>query len=238
MNELSCNVIRDLIPLYKEDVCSEESRELIEAHLRTCADCRELCEELPLPSAVPPDAPDEAETFRKVSRKLRTTRLTRVMAAVSCVLLAGFAVWNAVWYFGSYRPYQAICAGMQYDGKPDGHRYAEYSDQDERYLYTVHMPNYLTGDAFVTVQPKGSTEVREKVMLYLWQEPQKTVYGAEFLQGSTSWQVHIDRDLHLIPYSGQTAEETAKYEQLAAEYHDELADLMAAAQNRWGEHLY
>ena len=34
-----CEVIRDLLPLYADDVCSERSRELIEEHLRECPEC-------------------------------------------------------------------------------------------------------------------------------------------------------------------------------------------------------
>lgn len=39
---MTCDVIRDLIPLYEEDLCSQASRELVEAHVETCADCRAL----------------------------------------------------------------------------------------------------------------------------------------------------------------------------------------------------
>ena len=41
-----CSVIRDLLPLYHDDVCSPESRELIEEHLKECEDCRRILEEL------------------------------------------------------------------------------------------------------------------------------------------------------------------------------------------------
>lgn len=34
-----CEVIRDLLPLYADDVCSESSRLLIEHHLQECPDC-------------------------------------------------------------------------------------------------------------------------------------------------------------------------------------------------------
>ena len=34
-----CNVIRDLLPLYADDVCSDASRQLVEAHLQDCPDC-------------------------------------------------------------------------------------------------------------------------------------------------------------------------------------------------------
>ena len=41
-----CEVIRDLLPLYADDVCSETSRELIEEHLQECPDCSAVLEKL------------------------------------------------------------------------------------------------------------------------------------------------------------------------------------------------
>lgn len=38
--KLHCNVIRDLMPLYKDEVCREESKALVEKHLRECEICK------------------------------------------------------------------------------------------------------------------------------------------------------------------------------------------------------
>ena len=35
-----CDVIRDLLPLYADKVCSENSRQIVEEHLQECPDCR------------------------------------------------------------------------------------------------------------------------------------------------------------------------------------------------------
>lgn len=37
---IHCNIIQDLLPLYQDNVCSMESRELVEQHLKTCEECR------------------------------------------------------------------------------------------------------------------------------------------------------------------------------------------------------
>ena len=41
-----CEVIRDLLPLYADEVCSGTSRQLIEEHLRECPDCSAVLEKL------------------------------------------------------------------------------------------------------------------------------------------------------------------------------------------------
>lgn len=38
----SCELIKDLLPLYQDEVCSEESAEIIEEHLKQCPECRKL----------------------------------------------------------------------------------------------------------------------------------------------------------------------------------------------------
>lgn len=40
MREINCNIIRDLLPSYVDDICSEDSRHLIEEHLESCEQCR------------------------------------------------------------------------------------------------------------------------------------------------------------------------------------------------------
>lgn len=46
MNE--CEVIRDLLPLYMDGVCSEKSRELVERHLDNCDECQKELEKMKL----------------------------------------------------------------------------------------------------------------------------------------------------------------------------------------------
>lgn len=41
-----CEIIRDLLPLYVDDICSEKSRELVDEHLRECAECSSLLDRL------------------------------------------------------------------------------------------------------------------------------------------------------------------------------------------------
>ena len=38
----NCNIVKDLIPLYKENLLSEESRTFVEDHLKYCTDCENL----------------------------------------------------------------------------------------------------------------------------------------------------------------------------------------------------
>ena len=42
----TCNIVRDLLPLYYDDVCSPSSKRLVEKHLKTCEKCQNTYNEL------------------------------------------------------------------------------------------------------------------------------------------------------------------------------------------------
>ena len=46
MEKITCNVVRDLLPLYVDDVLSDDSRKLVEEHMRTCNKCRSYYDEM------------------------------------------------------------------------------------------------------------------------------------------------------------------------------------------------
>ncbi len=49
MKMMKCEVVQDLLALYADDCCSEESKKLVEEHLRSCPECRKMLEELKKP---------------------------------------------------------------------------------------------------------------------------------------------------------------------------------------------
>lgn len=44
--KVECDVIRDLLPLYADDACSDRSREMVAEHLLECPDCRDMLKKL------------------------------------------------------------------------------------------------------------------------------------------------------------------------------------------------
>ena len=42
----NCDLISDLLPLYKDDICSEASRKIVEEHLAECPDCKNMLNSL------------------------------------------------------------------------------------------------------------------------------------------------------------------------------------------------
>jgi hypothetical protein len=100
MSEMSCQVIRDLLPLYADGALSDESRALVERHLAECGDCRlalaRMKEEIPAPRA---EEPGVAEALKGLRRALKRTKIKLIAVAVAAALLlawVGSAVWGHV----------------------------------------------------------------------------------------------------------------------------------------------
>lgn len=100
--KVTCDVIRDLLPLYLDGVCSEDSRQLVEEHLQTCESCRRELAQLQ-EEQKPEVNVHEAEGIRRVSAQWKRDRrysflkgitLLAWIAAAACII-----AYNAI---GSY----------------------------------------------------------------------------------------------------------------------------------------
>lgn len=100
---MNCGIIRDLLPLYHDGVCSPESRGEVEEHLKTCPDCRGALAAMdaPLPE-VEKAAADDAAAVKKISGawkrdKRRAWILGGIAAFLICAAMAG-----GLWYLTTW----------------------------------------------------------------------------------------------------------------------------------------
>lgn len=97
--DISCDIIRDLLPLYAEDMVSHDSRKLVEEHLCNCDSCRAVLRELQKEAPVPMET--APESLSKVKKNIRRRRMLSVMAAVMTVLtLASLVI---TWLFAPFQ---------------------------------------------------------------------------------------------------------------------------------------
>lgn len=71
MKTKQCEVIQDLLPLYIDNICSEESRHMVSEHLKGCAECKRLYENMTKSEARGLEGPelDSQRAFSAISRK-------------------------------------------------------------------------------------------------------------------------------------------------------------------------
>lgn len=96
---ISCEIIRDLLPLYVDDVCSKASRTVVENHLQTCSECKKelemMCEGEPTVVVGEVDTAKAAGKAWK-KRKLRSAIIGLVLATIVFGLGYGLTVPNIV----------------------------------------------------------------------------------------------------------------------------------------------
>lgn len=84
---MNCQIIRDLLPLYCDDVCSKESRRAVEEHLAGCPDCQRIYAGMKQEAAAPPFPSDGKEAARVLKTVRKRFSRQRLAAAVTAVIL-------------------------------------------------------------------------------------------------------------------------------------------------------
>lgn len=85
MEKMSCNIIYDLLPLYLDGLCSEESQKVVEEHLEHCQECGQALELMKKDISIEQD--NDAEVIKKVKHRIRIEK-TVVGAVIALVLCA------------------------------------------------------------------------------------------------------------------------------------------------------
>ncbi|WP_303788547.1 anti-sigma factor [Ruminococcus flavefaciens] len=82
----NCDMIKDLLPLYADDVCSEESRKAVEEHINSCPDCKAELEKLRKSVTVSPQK--DAAVLKRIKRRLRIEKLVVGLISVFAICVA------------------------------------------------------------------------------------------------------------------------------------------------------
>ena len=106
---IKCEIINDILPLFVDDVCGKESRELIEEHVKECASCRTKLEnmrgEVNL-SVQCEDNPQDGDILKSI--KKRFLKKNVIVASVSILLSIAILI-SAVYFVFFYEriiPYE------------------------------------------------------------------------------------------------------------------------------------
>lgn len=187
--ELTCAIVRDLLPSYVEGLTSEETVRAVEAHLAVCPGCARLRAELSAPPLPETEPVKEVDYLKKIRRRNRR----RVVMAVLCtVLLAAGGLAASVFLIGSTADVDSMAweAAVKEDvlylnvlsGVSANAYYGWNTERDENGVVNVTVREVLVS----AIHPDGSGSV---------QIPLEDGVTEVRLLGKTVWQdgVVIDR---------------------------------------------
>ncbi len=120
--EISCNIIRDLLPLYAEDMVSEDSKRMVDDHLCGCDSCMKELGDLKKNRVIPLDA--DTKSLNRVKNSIRRRRMLTVLA----VLLTISSIIVSVVQFATvpiYLPYEKAIESVEL--REDGALVIDYS---------------------------------------------------------------------------------------------------------------
>lgn len=92
--EISCNVIHDLLPLYIENITSEESNQLIEHHLNECERCKKELDQLNSRDSAPIFDSEELIPLKKMERNIHDRKRKAVTLISLIVFLIMFTIFS------------------------------------------------------------------------------------------------------------------------------------------------
>lgn len=87
--KISCEIIKDLLPLYHDGVCSNDSKTLVNEHLMVCNECKTELEAMDavLPIQTAERNLKEAEAVQKLSKRWKKGMWKSVLKGILFTIL-------------------------------------------------------------------------------------------------------------------------------------------------------
>lgn len=103
--KVSCEIIKDLLPLYHDGVCSKESRAIIEEHLLECDSCRDELQAMEETLFINNKDQNlyEAEAVKKLSMRWKKGMLKALLKGVLITFLMMAAIALLLYVFMDIR---------------------------------------------------------------------------------------------------------------------------------------
>lgn len=99
---ISCDIIKDILPLYAEDMVSKATKDMVEEHLCDCEGCTKELEGLRKPAKLPAEVATDA--LKRVGDSIRRRRILAVMSVflfIATVILGGTLMLDAKIYLSA-----------------------------------------------------------------------------------------------------------------------------------------
>lgn len=87
MNKENCSLIKDLLPLYIDDLCSNESAEIIKNHLEICSSCKKEYEQLTNQPVIKIENDNSTELIKGVGNMFKKDKKRAIIKTISIFLI-------------------------------------------------------------------------------------------------------------------------------------------------------
>ena len=233
-----CGIVEDLLPLYHDGVCSQESRELVEAHLEQCEKCRKMLQQIDdelLPSKTEKSDVEQLKSLAKNIFNKQKKALIKGALFTLVFLFAVFAYNSILWYFQEYRFYQPFAEGRTPIPVENFETVQQYSWQDGNCRYSVIVPNFLAKNGHVHIETVDENGDVIK-LIYIHRQPdEKYVFHISILyeKPDTYFYFVTDSDLNLYDRKYWDMHNTTEALENLELCREEVQELVDAAKAAW-----
>ncbi len=150
MKEIKCTIIQDVLPLYIDEVVSQDTKEMVDQHLQYCEKCQKEYETMKSKLYIP--AENKAPMIKKINKKWRKKKVTISIVSVfatAIILLGAFAY---VLYYEKVIPYSKnlIKIEMQNDNQLVSHYYGKsYASVNETHPTPLEIDGEKKNVSFI-----------------------------------------------------------------------------------------
>lgn len=103
MKDIKCTVIQDLLPLYVDEVVSDDTKSLVNEHLLTCENCKNEFEQMKGTLYVPIE--NKTTLFSQLKKRWNRKKWLLISGSVLSTILLGLALFSFIFHYTKPIPY-------------------------------------------------------------------------------------------------------------------------------------
>ncbi|MGN7478759.1 zf-HC2 domain-containing protein [Solibacillus silvestris] len=134
MKEIKCSVIQDLLPLYVDEVVSDDTKSLVNEHLLTCGSCKNEYEQMEGKLYVPIE--NKATLFSQFNKRWKRKKWLLIFGSVLTTGLIGCALFSFIFYYTKPIPYNADLFAIE--ELEDGQLISKYFGESHAGTHMTH----------------------------------------------------------------------------------------------------
>ena len=169
--KITCNIINDLLPLYADNVLSDDSRCLVDEHIGKCESCRSTAEKMSGNITIPENT--SSKDIKLLKKHISRKRITAVCVSSLITLLVVFCLCVYVLYGGNAASSDNVAARTEF-------QYSDSAYLNQEWVIHFMLTNGKPITAFskaVWEKNSSGTEVYVGEIIYIRELP-VVIHGA------------------------------------------------------------